>query len=70
MFLLARYALGLGLPAYARQKLAEFKPHVAHFTVCDLLGMDSVGWARQNNVALVSQEREGGDGGGGTVVLL
>mmetsp|Transcript_26438 Transcript_26438/g.31246 ORF Transcript_26438/g.31246 Transcript_26438/m.31246 type:complete len:434 (+) Transcript_26438:1-1302(+) len=47
------YALGLGLSAEARQRLAEFKPHVAHFTVCDLLGMDGVAWARKNNVALV-----------------
>jgi hypothetical protein len=47
------YALGLGLSAEAKQRLAEFKPHVAHFTVCDLLGMDGVAWARKNNVALV-----------------
>ena len=26
----------------ARIRLEEFRPHVAHFTVCDLLGMDGV----------------------------
>lgn len=47
------YALGLGLSRDARKRLEEFKPHVAHFTVCDLLGMDGVKWAKDNNVATV-----------------
>ena len=47
------YALGLGLSREARERLDEFKPHVAHFTVCDLLGMDGVKWAKDNNVATV-----------------
>eukprot|EP00616_Rhizochromulina_sp_CCMP1243_P006349 CAMPEP_0118977154 /NCGR_PEP_ID=MMETSP1173-20130426/20636_1 /TAXON_ID=1034831 /ORGANISM="Rhizochromulina marina cf, Strain CCMP1243" /LENGTH=472 /DNA_ID=CAMNT_0006927231 /DNA_START=158 /DNA_END=1576 /DNA_ORIENTATION=+ len=47
------YALGLGLSREARKRLEEFRPHVAHFTVCDLLGMDGVKWAEANNVAMV-----------------
>mmetsp|Transcript_72385 Transcript_72385/g.205938 ORF Transcript_72385/g.205938 Transcript_72385/m.205938 type:complete len:455 (-) Transcript_72385:443-1807(-) len=47
------YALGLGLSREARRRLEDFKPHVAHFTVCDLLGMDGVKWAEANNVATV-----------------
>lgn len=47
------YALGLGLSREARRRLEEFRPHVAHFTVCDLLGMDGVKWAEANNVAMV-----------------
>lgn len=47
------YALGLGLSKDARDRLEAFKPDVAHFTVCDLLGMDGVRWAQANGVALV-----------------
>lgn len=47
------YALGLGLSREARRRLEEFRPHVAHFTVCDLLGMDGVKWAEANDVAMV-----------------
>jgi hypothetical protein len=47
------YALGLGLSKEARARLAGFRPHIAHFTVCDLLGMDGVQWAKENNVAMV-----------------
>jgi len=48
-----RYALGLGLSSEARARLADFKPHVAHFTVCDLLGMDGISWCKANGVAMV-----------------
>lgn len=51
---MVRYALGLGLTPEARARVTEFRPHVAHFTVCDLLGMDGVRWAKQNNVAMVA----------------
>lgn len=47
------YALGLGLSREARKRLEAFKPHVAHLTVCDLLGMDGVKWCEANGVAMV-----------------
>jgi hypothetical protein len=46
--------MGLGLSRDAQKQLEAFNPHVAHFTVCDLLGMDGVAWAKRHNVAMVS----------------
>jgi len=51
--------MGLGLSRAAQKELEAFNPHVAHFTVCDLLGMDGVAWAKRHNVAMVNEERRG-----------
>jgi hypothetical protein len=52
------YALGLGLTAAAKARLLEFRPHVAHFTVCDILGLDGIKWAKAVRWGTGSEEQQ------------
>lgn len=48
------YLLATGLPASARKKLAEFKPHLFHIAIPDVLGYQALRLAKKWQIPVVS----------------